>query len=112
MPKLNLTSLLSGNVTRKLAGMYQHYQFNLKNHKTMKKPFTQTRTFFILFCFAFWILMFFAIPSKAAPKIKVKANKEFRHRKAINKAEQERIHGKTYVKKYRPAKIRKQCRAH
>jgi len=52
----------------------------------MKNRFTQTRTFLVLFCIAFWMLMFFAIPSEAS-----KRSREFRKRHDSCRNEQLRI---------------------
>ena len=59
----------------------------------MKKSFWQTNAFLVLLCIAFWMLMFFTIPSEGAPKKykgHAKVEREFSKRKYQNLAEQER----------------------
>ena len=79
----------------------------------MKKQFTQTNAFLVLFCIAFWLIMFLAIPSEAAPKYKVQSRNEriYRQRQAECQAEQHRIQ-KQGIKKYNPRKLKRNARNH
>jgi hypothetical protein len=76
------------------------------------KPFTQTRTFFVLFCIAFWLLMFFAIPSEGKNpkhyKGHAKIERKYKERRAHNLAEQERIQSKNPIKRFNARKAARQ----
>lgn len=78
------------------------------------KNFTKTRAFFILFCIAFWTMMFFAIPSEASTKRykgQAKQERKFRDNKLEMMAEQTRIYNahpqKSYSKRKLTAKLRR-----
>jgi len=80
----------------------------------MKKRFILSNKFLILFCIAFWMLMFFAIPSEASPKRYKGQRKQeikFRENKSEMMSEQYRLFNlhpkKHYSKRSLTAKLRR-----